>query len=202
MQRAAAWRGFMSALQRGASEKQTAELCGPPLSRASNRPRSSGFAFGAGVNLSAGRRRVKSHLPRWIAPLLWILAALDIVNGIEMFFFPSAWFFRLVPGVPETGPFNMHLVMDGGTFFIAVGVGLVAAALNPRRNAIAVVIAAVAGVMHSALHIWSHIAGLLSMEHLMTEVLGIYVPALALIAIAVILYSPSDESRAAPAQAA
>ena len=39
---------------------------------------------------------MSSHLPRWIVPALWILAALDIVNGIEMFFFPSAWFFRLV----------------------------------------------------------------------------------------------------------
>jgi predicted anti-sigma-YlaC factor YlaD len=145
---------------------------------------------------------MSSHLPRWIVPVLWILAALDIVNGIEMFFFPSAWFFRLVPGVPETGPYNMHLVMDGGTFFLAVGVGLVAAALNPRRNLIAVAIAAVAGVMHSALHLYSHAAGLLSAEHLVTEVLGIYIPALLLIAIAAMLYSRPDESRAAPARAA
>ena len=145
---------------------------------------------------------MSSHLPRWIVPVLWILAALDIVNGIEMFFFPSAWFFRLVPGVPETGPYNMHLVMDGGTFFLAVGVGLVAAALNPRRNLIAVAIAAVAGVMHSALHLYSHAAGLLSAEHLVTEVVGIYIPALLLIAIAAMLYSKPDENRAAPAQAA
>jgi predicted anti-sigma-YlaC factor YlaD len=96
----------------------------------------------------------------------------------------------------------MHLVMDGGTFFLAVGVGLVAAALNPRRNLIAVAIAAVAGVMHSALHLYSHAAGLLSAEHLVTEVLGIYIPALLLIAIAAMLYSKPDENRAAPAQAA
>jgi hypothetical protein len=96
----------------------------------------------------------------------------------------------------------MHLVMDGGTFFLAVGVGLVAAAMNPRRNAIAVVVAAVAGVMHSALHIYSHLAGLLSTEHLVTEVLGIYIPAILLIAISVILYSQSDETRAATARAA
>jgi len=145
---------------------------------------------------------LKSNLPRWITPVLWILAALDIVNGIEMFFFPSAWFFKLVPGVPETGPYNMHLVMDGGTFFLAVGVGLVAAALNPRRNAIAVVVAAVAGVMHSALHIYSHATGLLSTEHLMTEVLGIYIPAILLIVITAILYSQSDVQRAAAARAA
>ncbi len=147
---------------------------------------------------------MNSNSRRWIVPVLWIMAALDIVNGIEMFFFPSAWFFKLVPGVPETGPYNMHLVMDGGTFFLAVGVGLVAAALNPRRNAIAVVVAAVAGVMHSALHIYSHAAGLLSTEHLhlMTEVLGIYIPAILLIAISAILYSQSDETRTVAAQAA
>jgi hypothetical protein len=138
---------------------------------------------------------MNSHLPRWIVPVLWILAAMDIVNGIEMFFFPSAWFFKLVPGVPETGAYNMHLVMDGGTFFLAVGVGLAAAAMNPRRNAIAVAVAAVAGVMHSALNIYSHAAGLLSTEHLVTELLGIYIPAILLIAITAVLYSQSVEAK-------
>jgi len=145
---------------------------------------------------------MKSNAPKWIVVVLWIIAAMDIVNGIEMFFSPNAWFFRLVPGVPETGPFNAHLVMDGGTFFLAVGIGLVAAALNPHRNAIAVVVAAIAGVMHSILHLYSHAAGLLSSEHLITEVVGIYVPAIVLIGIAVNLYSHSDEARAVPARAA
>lgn len=145
---------------------------------------------------------MKSHAPKWIVVLLWIIAAMDIVNGIEMFFFPTAWFFRLVPGVTETGPLNGHLVMDGGTFFLAVGVGLVAAALNPRRNSIAVVVAAIAGVMHSVLHLYSHAAGLLSWQHMLTEVLGIYIPAVVLIVIAVDLYSRSDEIRAASARAA
>src|SRR5882757_11141338 len=145
---------------------------------------------------------MKSNAPKWIVVVLWIIAVMDIVTGTEMFFFPNAWFFRLVPGVTETGPFNGHLVMDGGTFFLAVGIGLVAAALNPRRNAIAVVVAAVAGVMHSALHLYSHAAGLLSTEHLVTEVLGIYIPAILLIAIAATLYSQSDETRTVAARAA
>lgn len=145
---------------------------------------------------------MKSKTPSWIVVLLWIIAVMDIVNGIEMYFFPAAWFFKLVPGVPETGPYNMHLVMDGGTFFLAVGVGLVFAAIEPRRNAIAVVVAAVAGVMHSALHIWSHAEGLLSLQHLITEVLGIYIPTILLIAIAAILYSGRQETRAAVARAA
>ena len=53
---------------------------------------------------------MKPNTPRWITVLLWLLAAMYLANGIEMFFLPSVWFFRLVPGVPETGPFNAHLV--------------------------------------------------------------------------------------------
>jgi hypothetical protein len=145
---------------------------------------------------------MKTKVPMWVVILLWIIAVMDIVNGIEMFFFPSEWFFKLVPGVPETGPYNMHLVMDGGTFFLAVGVGLVFAAIDPRRNAVAVVVGAVAGVMHSALHIWSHIVGLLSLQHLMTEVWGIYIPAILLVVISAVLYKQRDEARAARAKAA
>lgn len=145
---------------------------------------------------------MKSKVATWIVVLLWILAVLDIVNGIEMFFLPSAWFFKLVPGVPETGPYNMHLVMDGGTFFVGVGVGLIFAAIDPRRNAIAIVVAAVAGVMHSALHIWSHAVGLLSLEHLITEVVGIYIPTILLIVISAVVYKEREETRAAPAKAA
>ena len=145
---------------------------------------------------------MKTNIPRWIVPLLWIMAALDIVNGIEMFFFPSAWFFKLVPGVPETGPFNAHLVMDGGTFFLAVGIGLAAAAIDPYRNTIAVVVAAIAGVMHSILHIYSHTAGLLSDDHLPTEIFGILIPAIVLIAIALILYRAPTPDRIAHPRAA
>src|SRR5205823_3521449 len=100
---------------------------------------------------------------------------------------PSTWFFKMVPGVPETGPFNAHLVADSGTFFIAVGVGLLIAGFDPRRHVATVLVAAIANLFHSILHIYSHEAGLLSLEHLGTEVTGIYLPTLLLIAIAIIL---------------
>jgi len=136
---------------------------------------------------------------RWIRAALWILSALYLSNGAAMYFFPAAWFFRLVPGVPETGPYNIHLVMDSGTFFFGVGAGLVAAAIAPRRNAIAVVIAAVASTMHAGLHLWSHAEGLLSWHAATTEIFGIYLPTLLLVAIAIIIYRPVSlpESRAA-----
>ncbi|MDO8431327.1 MAG: hypothetical protein Q7S58_02845 [Candidatus Binatus sp.] len=92
--------------------------------------------------------------------------------------------------------------MDGGTFFLAVGIGLAAAAIDPYRNTIAIVVAAVAGVMHSILHIWSHAEGLLSDKHLPTELFGILAPAILLIAIAVILYRTPAASQVASARAA
>jgi len=135
---------------------------------------------------------------RWIKILLWVLGVFSLINGIEMFFTPSIWFFRLVPGVPETGPFNAHLVADGGTFFIAMGVGLLIAGFDPARHYAVVIVAAVANLFHSILHLYSHEAGLLSLEHVGTEVIGIYLPTLLLIAIAMILM----RRRAAPEIAA
>ena len=123
---------------------------------------------------------------KWIVVILWILALASAVNGVAMFFFPRAWFFDLVPGVTDTGPFNAHLVADGGTFNLALAAGLAFAARDPVRYAVAVVIAAVAGVMHSALHIYSHAAGMLS-DHLGTEIFGIYLPAAILVVLSVML---------------
>jgi len=141
--------------------------------------------------------------PRWIKILLWLLGATSLINGIAMFFAPSAWFFRLVPGVPETGPFNAHLVADSGTFFIAVGVGLLIAGSDPRRHIAVVIVAAIANLFHSILHIYSHEAGLLSLEHLGIEVFGIYLPTLLLIALAIFLMrSPAPRGVEAAARAA
>jgi len=140
--------------------------------------------------------------PRWISILLWLFAALYLANGIEMFFLPSTWFFRIVPGVPETGPFNAHLVADSGTFYLGIAAGLVLAALNPQRHAVAVLIAAVASLMHAILHIYSHAAGLLSSQHITTEIVGIYLPTIVLCVLAFVLIRPTQRSARAALHAA
>jgi len=141
--------------------------------------------------------------PRWMKIVLWLLGATSLINGIAMFFAPATWFFKMVPGVPETGPFNAHLVADSGTFFIAVGVGLLIAGFDPRRHVAVVIVAAVANVFHSILHLYSHEAGLLSLAHFGTEVIGIYLPTLILIAMAIILTrSTSTSSVSSAARAA
>jgi hypothetical protein len=140
--------------------------------------------------------------PRWISILLWLFAAFYLANGIEMFFLPSTWFFRLVPGVPETGPFNAHLVADSGTFNLGITAGLVLAALHPQRHAVAVLVAAVASTMHSILHIYSHAAGLLSSQHITTEIVGIYLPTIVLWLLVFVLMRPAQESARAAVHAA
>jgi hypothetical protein len=140
--------------------------------------------------------------PRWISILLWLFAAMYLANGIEMFFLPSTWFFRIVPGVPETGPFNAHLVADSGTFNLGIAAGLVLAALDPQRHAVAVVIAAVASLLHAILHIYSHAAGLLSSLHITTEILGIYLPTIVLCVLAFVLIRPTQRPASAALHAA
>jgi hypothetical protein len=128
-----------------------------------------------------------SAKPVWITVVLFVLGALSLANGIAMFLVPHVWFFQLVPGVPETGPFNAHLVADSGTFFTAVGIGLLIASMDPARHVAVVIVAAVANLLHSILHLYSHAIGALSMHHMMTEVTGLYLPTSLLIAIAAIL---------------
>ncbi|HEY2664659.1 MAG TPA: hypothetical protein VGI47_09990 [Candidatus Binataceae bacterium] len=134
--------------------------------------------------------RAPEHLPRWIGPIVAILGALALVNGLEMLLSPVYWY-NLVPGVSETGPLNTHLVADAGTFNIPIGLGLMLAARDPYRNVLVIAIAAGAGLLHSLLHLYSHVAGWLPLDHLGTEILGIYIPAAILLAlIPIILKRP------------
>ena len=130
--------------------------------------------------------------PVWITVLLYWFGATYALTGLAMLFAPSLWFFVLVPGVPETGAFNAHLVADGGTFYIPIGIALIAAARNAKRHLAAVAIAAGATLLHAGLHIYSHEAGLLSWEHVGTEAAGIYVPAILLTAISArLIFKPA-----------
>ena len=63
-------------------------------------------------------------MKRWIAGLL---ALFNVANGLAMLFASSTWW-ASVPGVPDTGPFNLHFVQDVGTAFLASGLALAARA--------------------------------------------------------------------------
>jgi hypothetical protein len=87
-------------------------------------------------------------MQRWIAA---ILAVFNIANGLVMLFASSTWW-NSVPGVPDTGPLNLHFVQDVGVAFLVAGLALAARAWRP-----ALWPAAVAGagflVAHAVIHL-------------------------------------------------
>jgi hypothetical protein len=63
--------------------------------------------------------------------LAGIVALYSGVNGVAMLVEGPTWYAR-VPGVPETGPYNPHLVQDVGVAFLTAGLALAAVAWRPR----------------------------------------------------------------------
>ncbi len=54
------------------------------------------------------------------------LGLLLAANGFLMLADPAQWY-AMVPGVPETGPFNPHFVRDIGAVYVVIGVALAVA---------------------------------------------------------------------------
>jgi hypothetical protein len=135
--------------------------------------------------------------PRWISTLLYCFGVAYVLNGVAMLFAPDAWFHRLIPGVPHTGPFNAHLVMDSGTFYVPLGLGLVAAARSPVRHVTCVVVAAAASALHAALHVHAQIVGTLPHADVPGETLLIYVPTAALVFLTLRLSRTTSADRTA-----
>jgi len=81
----------------------------------------------------------------------WILVFWFLVLAGMMFFAPMLWY-QTTPGVAQTGPFNMHFIMDIGLVFLmsglAMGYGLY------RRDQTALVIGALWPCLHAAFHIF------------------------------------------------
>ena len=52
-------------------------------------------------------------------------------NGVFMLAAPALWY-DSVPGLPHTGPFNPHFVMDIGVAYLVASLALIARAWRPR----------------------------------------------------------------------
>lgn len=113
--------------------------------------------------------------------LTFILAAMMAGNGVVMFVDPPAWY-AAVPGVPDTGPLNLHFVRDIGIAFITAGVALAWSELGAGWRASALAAVFIGG--HSALHVGETILG----HHhdvLPNEIVGVHLPAVLAVAISI-----------------
>jgi hypothetical protein len=81
-----------------------------------------------------------------------LIAVPTIINGLAMLIAGYHWY-KTVPGVTDTGPFNPHFVQDVGAAFLVAGLALAARAWRPRYWP-----AAVAGSGFLAAHGLIHLA--------------------------------------------
>ncbi len=76
-------------------------------------------------------------------------------SGLVMILAPRRWFMT-APGVPATGPFNAHFVIDVGLGFLAAGLAFLVCAWRPRLNLLALGASGFV-VLHALFHL-AHLA--------------------------------------------
>jgi hypothetical protein len=113
--------------------------------------------------------------------LLIFLGAGALANGLAMLFAPEPWYLRIAA---DTGPFNSHFVRDIGGAYAATGIAALWAARAPQWRAPLAATAALFHAMHGAVHVFDVAAGLQPASHLLEDLPGVYLPTLALVAVA------------------
>ena len=99
-------------------------------------------------------------VPRWVRlGAVVLLGVPQLAIGLWAVVSPSGWYQdfpgtdpRLVAAEP---PYNQHLVTDSGAGFLAVGVGLLAAAVLAHRSGLLVALAVT--LTHSVVHLVWHV---------------------------------------------
>lgn len=114
-------------------------------------------------------------------------------NGLAMLAAGLTWY-RAVPGVTETGPFNPHFVKDIGAAYLVVGVAFAWLAARPsaaaRGGAAA---AALFLALHAGVHVFDEIGDPGGLADFIRDFPGVFLPALLAVWIAVAY--PQEETR-------
>ncbi|HSJ96203.1 MAG TPA: hypothetical protein VLC53_03970 [Myxococcota bacterium] len=116
----------------------------------------------------------------------WILGALAAVtaaNALWMLAAPAHWYHELPANVPATGAYNEHFVRDIGCAFAVMAMALGWAALRPAVRVPLLVISTSFLVAHAGLHVFDSWRGYLPAGHWQHDVAGVYLPAIASVAL-------------------
>jgi hypothetical protein len=128
----------------------------------------------------------------------WTLGALAAVtagNALWMLAAPLHWYHELPANVPAAGPFNEHFVRDIGCAFAVMAVALGWAALRPAARVPLTAIATLFLVLHAGLHVFDSWRGYLPAGHWPHDVAGVYVPAVASVALTIALIRRNSQTR-------
>jgi hypothetical protein len=107
---------------------------------------------------------------RYLAALMAVLLAM---NGAVMMAGPAFWY-GAVPGVPATGPFNRHFIMDIGAAYLTFAAALAWFAWRPAQGWPALAAAACWLVIHAAIHVRDAACGATPLADLARDFVGVY----------------------------
>lgn len=125
--------------------------------------------------------------------VFWLLGVVNVAHGLWMLASPVSWYHRLPAGVPDTGPLNLHFVRDIGAAFTTIGVALCVAAPDaPRRRGVLLAVT-LFFVLHALVHVADLVGGRLPAGHWLTDLPGVFVPALALLVLCLPRWWPREE---------
>ena len=127
--------------------------------------------------------------------LLWIIAVIDVVNGLWMLASPAGWYTGVPAAVPDTGPLNTHFVRDIGVAYLVSGVGLAWCARNLDRALPLLVGIAAFAVGHALTHVADILSGRLPASHWLIDTPGVFAPTILLVMLAFVL-AKNDEAKA------
>ncbi len=114
-----------------------------------------------------------------------VLAVSLLVNAFVMMFAPPLWW-RLVPGLDESGPINHHFVRDVGLAFLTASVGLLWSVRGGTWRV--ALLGALFICSHSVLHVLETAAGL-HRDYIVLEIVTVHAPAWLALASALVQWS-------------
>jgi len=104
----------------------------------------------------------------------WVLGIGLAANGLIMLAAPAGWY-AMVPGVADTGPFNVHFVRDIGAAYLVAGATLPWFAVNWAARPAALAGAAFL-VLHALVHLWDAAAGREHAHQLLVDLPSVFLP--------------------------
>ena len=125
-----------------------------------------------------------------------VFAAVFALNGLAMLFASFAWY-NTVPGVTATGAFNPHFVRDIGAIYLIGAGGLVWFAWRSDQGWPALVAAAGFQLLHMCVHVFDASCSADPLAKVITDLPGIYVPTLVVLALALFNRPPAAHARLA-----
>lgn len=114
-----------------------------------------------------------------------ILGLLSLVSAGWMILSPVSWYTSFPGEVSHTGPLNIHFVRDLGLALAIVSSVLLWCARYPGRCRVAHMIVTAYFAGHAVIHLVGILNGDLPAEHWMDDALGVFIPALVLVVLAI-----------------